>query len=346
MGIDIRGEIQLLERVMPLVLNKKRDSAEGIFSLKADSLKASDFAKLFSKKSVTDEQSPEESKMFTDAVIEEPSISGSRDVDGGFEFVVKGHVSGIKGLGKITLFVIAQKQVDEPTAVAIIADIKDIKPTALLSTITGKDLNTIPIIKDVTANLLIEFANHDIMMLKDPDINKVLSKYIANAKTIASGTKIKVELPIKKILTAVNTQASLKHVPELIYIQMYLHNGKVCFKFPDNVTMDLLNVLVALLPKIPDILFTKILKTPPKIIIKKFDVNIATKYVDMTLLAPEEIVLGSNLIKIKDAKFELKHEINGPWDFKVEATKVIGNSSLEISVATEGNKYVFTGMLT
>ena len=124
---------------------------------------------------------------------------------------------------------------------------------------------------------------------------------------------------------------------------MFLHDGKVSFKFPDNVTMDLLNVLVALLPKIPDILFTKILKVSPPIIIKKFDVNVATKYVDMSLMAPEEIVLGTNLIKIKDAKFELKHEINGPWDFKISATKVIGNSSIDIAVATEGNKYVFTG---
>ncbi|XP_057297784.1 uncharacterized protein LOC130628792 [Hydractinia symbiolongicarpus] len=344
-GIDMKGEILVINKLVPIALNKKRGSPEGKFSAKIDEITASDFGALFTKKEIVEDDAPENTSMLTDAVIKSPSITGSRDVNGSFEIVVKGQVDGIKGLGPITLFVIVQKFQSEPTAVAIVADVKQISPTKLLSSLTGKKLNDIPIIKYITVNVAIEFANNDMMLLKDAELNKLLAKYIANAKTVAKGTKIKLDIPVKKILKEVNSAASLKHVPDSMYVQVFIHEGKICFKFPDNATMDLLNIAVALIPAIPDVVFNKILKSSPKVLIKKFDVNVATKEVDLLLVAPEQVVLGEDLIKLKTAEFELKHIPDGPWNFRVKAEQQIGEAILHILVQKKGENYEFNGKI-
>ena len=343
-GINIEGEIEIAGKSVPLILIKKKDSPQGNFMIKMDSIKVSDFSHLFLKKSIDDEsKGSANTAMFSEAVLKQTVITGSRDIEGGYELVLNGEATGIKGFGPITLLVIIQKLNNQPIAFAIISEIKNIQPTKIISMLTGRDLSMIPIIKDITVDVVIEFSTNDILAIKDDVINKILVKYIANAKTVSKGTKIKLDVPIKEILEKIQTPASLKHIPDDLYIQIFIHEGNVCFRFPDNLKMNLLNILMALVPKIPDIIFKKVLLTPPNIVVEIFDVDIKTGAVNILLKAPEQIVLGTNLITIKDAEFELKREPKGSWDFKLKGIKEIAGGTLDILVWKKNKNYVFKG---
>ena len=114
-------------------------------------------------------------------------ILGHRDQYGAYELVVTGHVTGISGFGGATIFVIVQKRTDDPIAVAVVVDVKAIAPIIAISTLIKKDLKDITLIKDFTTDLIIEYAIGEMMLLNDTILNKLLAKYIANAKTVTEG---------------------------------------------------------------------------------------------------------------------------------------------------------------
>ena len=66
-----------------------------------------------------------------------------------------------------------------------------------------------------------------------------------------------------------------------MYIQIYVIDGTVSFKFPEEAALDLVNVLVALVPKLPEFIFDKVLKSPPRILIKKFDVTVKNQAIQL-----------------------------------------------------------------
>ena len=114
-------------------------------------------------------------------------ILGHRDKSGAYELVLNGHINVNAGIGEATVYAVVQKVSGEPTAVALIIDIKALTPLKAISVLIKKELNDIPLIKDFTANLIIEYASADMMVLKDVTLNKILFKYIAYAKTISKG---------------------------------------------------------------------------------------------------------------------------------------------------------------
>lgn len=101
--------------------------------------------------------------------------------------MVTGQVTGIAGFGGANLFVIIQRVVDNPLVVSIVVDVKSITPIRALSTLLKKDLNDIPLIKDFTADLAIEYSTGDILSLNDQKLNEIMAKYISKAKTISKG---------------------------------------------------------------------------------------------------------------------------------------------------------------
>ena len=161
------------------------------------------------------------------------------------------------------------------------------------------------------------------------------------------GLKLKVTIPIKQIIEKTGKPASeLKHVPDELFVQINILDGVVCFQFPEEGKMDLLNIMLALVPKVPEFIFDKVLKKPPMIVIKRFDVDIKAGSLWIIITAPEKIVLGENLLEIKEAEFELKKKgKDSPWEFRIEATKEIAGTTMQVLVKKEGDEYVFKGKI-
>ena len=129
-----------------------------------------------------------------------------------------------------------------------------------------------------------------------------------------------------------------------MYIQIFILDGIARFKFPEEATLDLVNVLVALVPKVPDFIFEKVLKTPPRILIKRFDVTIKNQGVVLIATAPKSVMLGDGLIELENTDYELKHKANGPWEFKIEAVKKCGGAVMQVLVKKVGEEYIFIGL--
>ena len=126
-------------------------------------------------------------------------------------------------------------------------------------------------------------------------------------------------------------------------MQVIILDGVVCFKFPEEAAMDLLNILLAVTPKVPDLLFDKVLRTPPQVVVKRFDVNINTEELILLITAPKGVILGDGLLELEKAEFELKHKKNGIWEFKIEAIKSIAGTTMDIVVKKVGDEYIFKG---
>lgn len=155
--------------------------------------------------------------------------------------------------------------------------------------------------------------------------------------------KIKVIIPIKNIIEKTGSAVDLKSIPEKMFVQILIVNGKVFFTFPEDVMTDLLNILLALVPKVPEFLFEKVIKKPPAILVKKFSVDVSSEDVELQIAAPKSVILGDNLLELEKAEFVLKHKKNEAWDMKIEAVKSIAGTSMDISVSKSGEDYVFKG---
>ena len=198
--------------------------------------------------------------LLTEASIKDPQISGSRSADGFFEAVMSGKVTGVKGIGDAMLFFVVQKPVDEPTAVGLLADVKKINPSTILSTLLGIDLSAkLPLLGNIEIDVVVEGANKDMLSLKDADLNKLLAKYVNNGKAIAEGFRLKCTIPIRKIIseTAKNLP-TVKNIPEFIILQVVVTKDKVNFIFPENFQADMVNIVIALTPKLTDKVIEKV----------------------------------------------------------------------------------------
>ena len=60
--------------------------------------------------------------------------------------------------------------------------------------------------------------------------------------------------------------------------------------------------------------------------------------------APKSLTLGDALLEIEDTEFELKHKMNGPWEFKIEAVKKseVGGV-MQVTVKKAGEEYALFG---
>ena len=343
-AIELTGEIIIDDKIVPIAFNKPRTSSDAKFSLKVSSINAASFASVFSKKPLYNDKTPEQAKLFANTIINEPTINGVLSVDESFEIILRGVVSEIVELGEFAFYLVVHKPADGATGVAIVADL-NVQPTKILSTLTGKDLSSVPIISNILLNVVIEFSSKNITILKDAKINRILAKYAINGKRILQGTKIKLELPSKSILQNPDTIANLKHLPDSIYFQIYIFENHISFHFLQDAPMDLANIMMTFIKKVPDVLFSKIFKVSPKIEILQFDINIETKSIELKAVAKEDVILGEDLISLEKPKFEIKTKIDGGWTFDMTATKKMAEKSMIVSLQKKGALFIFNGML-
>lgn len=179
-------------------------------------------------------------------------------------------------------------------------------------------------------------------MVKDAMLNKLLFKYISNSNTITKGSKLKVDLPIKKIIRMRKKHFSLKHVPESIYVQVFFYSKTLSLQFPEDYHIGLSKILIVLIPQVPGEIFTNILKIRPRVVIERFDVNINTKSVDLLLSAPNEVMLGNGLIQLENAEFEIGKRVNNSeWDFTIKGSKMIDKVKLFFYFFLNNNNIYF-----
>ena len=150
--------------------------------------------------------------MFSNLVIEEPVITGSRNGDGKYDFLVNDKATGINGFGEIKAFLVVQKPADGTTGVDIIASLKNVQPLKVLSLIIGKDFNNIEIIKDVKVDLAVQYSNQDITELSDPELVKLMKASVESGSGLTKGAVIDVTIPIKEILKKTGTSANLENI--------------------------------------------------------------------------------------------------------------------------------------
>ena len=163
-------------------------------------------------------------------------------------------MSGVKGIGDAMLFFVVQKPVDETTGVGLLADVKKINPSTILSALLGIDLSAkLPLLGNIEIDVVVEGANKDMLILKDADLNKLLAKYVSNGKAISEGFRLKCTIPIRKIITeAAKNLPTTKNIPEFIVLQVVITKEKVDFIFPENFQADMVNIVIALTPKLTE----------------------------------------------------------------------------------------------
>ena len=102
-------------------------------------------------------------------------------------------------------------------------------------------------------DIVVEAANKEMITLKDADLNKLLAKYTSNGKAISEGFRFKCTIPIRKILTdSVKDLKNEKNIPEKIMLQVVMTKEKVDFIFPEDFKSDLINIAIALTPKLSE----------------------------------------------------------------------------------------------
>ena len=179
--------------------------------------------------------------------------------------------------------------------------------------------------------------------VKNADLNKILAKYTDNGKAVSSGFRLKCIIPIRDIVSK-SSKANTKNIPESISLQLVVKGGKIEFKFPPDAKMDLINIAIALAPKLAEKSFDKFLKTSPKVDISKFDIDIQSMAVDVEMKTLEEISIADGFLTLKKASFALQHKKGaGSWDFKVESTQQIGESVLNVKIEKTGETFKLFG---
>ena len=334
-GIIIEGtlSVKTLTEVLTLKAEKEANTTEFKFSIEAKKIKVSEFAQLFTKKAVT-KNSPKSIENVTNMIINNPRISGLRNEDGFFEFVAHGKATGLKTIKSATVFLVIQKPVDSKVAVGFVAHLENLSPTAVISSVTGKNLSEVPLLKDLRLNFILEVSNDDIIAIKDAALNKELVKYISHGKTIREGAKLKVEFPLDTFKSQL-PEGGKKKIPSKIYVEVLLDRSGIHFQFPEELKANLFNILINLSPLLLKLIPKSIFPNgPPNVEFRKFDVNIKTEEVDVALTAPGPITIGENFINISKVEFQLTKtkEKEDPWEFLIKAQTRIGDGILDVDI--------------
>ena len=103
-GIDVSGKLAIQGKDVSISFTKKKDSNEGNIIIKMDEIKVEEFKSLLSKAEIEEKSGDSDAEkpkpkvsLFTNAVVKEPQIVGTRSTDGFFEIVLSGKVTGIQG---------------------------------------------------------------------------------------------------------------------------------------------------------------------------------------------------------------------------------------------------------
>ena len=345
-GVKIKGTIKVGDQTLKIAVEKKKKSDEFMFSAEGKKLALADFKKLFTKKEAENDDVPEKVKSLVNAVVDGPKITGSRLVDGSYEFVLGGKISGTDIIDSATVYLLIQKKSESGVSVAFICQLKKISPAQILSAIFKKDLSKLPLLGDITVDFLIEIASETIETIINKDLNAALLPYISKGRSICRGAKVKIEIPIKEIVRKTNKNM-VGNVPDKIQTTIFISEDGVNFVFPEDFKTNLLNILIALTPALPKLLPKSVFKNgPPKVDFKRFDVDVKTGKVDISAIAPDPIVIGNDIITISNVVFELGHDKkpDSPWEFNIKADQKIGNTMLSVSITKKGKSdFIFFG---
>ena len=345
-GVNIKAELKVGGETMKIVADKKRKTDLFMFSAEGNKLFISDFKKMFSKKEVEDGNVPEKVKSLIDMAVDEPKLTGSKGADGSYEFVLSGKATGMEIMDSATVFLLIQKKFESSVSVAFVCQLKKVSPSQILSSLFKKDLSKLPLIGDITVDLLIEMASDTADTVYSKDLNAALLPFISNGRAICKGVKLKIEMPIREIVRKTNKHMT-GNVPEKIHTTIFISDDGIKFTFPDELKTDLLNILIAITPAIPKLLPKSVFKNgPPKVDFKRFDVDVKSGKVDLSAIAPDPIVIGNDLITISNVIFELRHDKkpDSPWEFNIQADNKIGNSTMSVAVRKKGkNEFTFSG---
>lgn len=348
-GITITGTVDINGKNVALLFTKEKDSKEGQFSIKIDQMKISDFTNMMSSRPVDDgaaQEDPSTAKKldpFLNAVVREPQISGILDVNNFFELVLNGTLDEAAGFEKLTGFVIVQKLPDHPTTLGLLVVMEDLSPAAILSTLLKTDLTRIPLIGDFKMNLILEAANDDLQIIKNPGLDEVLVKFLANGKMLGKGFKLTTKIPIQEIIKNADNSLNVDDIPETIGLQIVVKDRKVRVQFPELPTpqIDLKKFLVAMGDLLSSAAFKDLLRRTPKINLQKFEIDVRTKSIDIALATKESITVGN--VELHNAHFQVARHEGGSWNFSIAADQTIGNSTVNFLVAKSGTSYKMTG---
>ena len=300
---DIKGAVEVAGQILSVQAKKDKKTSSSTLKIFAEEIKVTDFSKFFlknkevasaeviaGKEDDNGEAIVNEGGIFSKMFIEKPIIKVLRNEDGSYEIIINGKATGITGLGDVNALLVVQKLDDGPVGVGVVASLKQIQPLKVISAIINKDLNDIEIIKDLVLDISIEYANKDILKLKDSEIKKLLSASIpSHSESLSEGTIISLNIPVNKILKNIGSPANLKNIPKDMAFQVIIKSEKVSFVFPPDIFEDGMNILAALAPKATELLNKYIFKSKFNILFKKYDVNIKTKEIEISIQIPDEV---------------------------------------------------------
>ena len=285
-----------------------------------------------------------DSGTFLNAVIQKPKINAIRFEDGSYEIVAKGSIINITGFGEISGILVIQKPVDDSTGVGFVIMLKKIDPLKIISEISGKDFSFVKVLKDIFINLSVEYASKDMANIKESQLNEVLGDFLTNTTQLTKGIVINVKLPIKQHLKNFGVVAHLENVPEEMLVQIIVNKEKLSFKFPEDIFYDGMNVLAALVPKAVTLLQKYVFKSNFNIIVKKYDVNVKTKEIEIAISMPGEVFIGTKFLSVKHGYFEITYDALGNFQFELEAELQLAGACAKIHIKKIENKFDLKGI--
>ncbi|XP_012553944.2 uncharacterized protein LOC100203165 [Hydra vulgaris] len=342
-AFTIKGEVQIGTQSLNVEFIKVKNVLSEVFKLSSNAIKAADIYKVFSAKKLTDEQNDllKTGGMFSNLVIEETLVTGSRNEDGSYQMVINGKATGIAGFNEIKSFIVIQKPYDKPAGVGIIVSLKNVQPLKILSRIIGKDLTSIEIIKDVEVDLVVHYANQDITELGNQELADLMNPFLENGNSLVKGAVISLTIPIKDILKKIGTASNIEEMSKSISIQILIKEDKISFKFSDDMFNDGIKFLAAIVPKAAENLQKYIFNDKITIKFEIFEVNIKTKEVNIAVSLGNNVLI--KFITLKNVYFHIIYDMSGEFQFKLNAALELSGATAEIIIEKKGKKFELSG---
>ncbi|XP_047143630.1 uncharacterized protein LOC105849018 isoform X2 [Hydra vulgaris] len=344
---DISGKIKIASLTVSVEVKKEKESSSSTFEIFADKIKVIDFSKkIFNFNALSGGDAIVGKRgMFSNMVVNKPTFKIIKNEDGSYVIVLSGEATGITGFGEINALMVIQKPSDAPIGVAIATTLKNVKPLKIISKIVKKDLD-ISILNNLELDTSIEYASKDIVNLDDPKIKEMLSGLSASdSGNFSHGTIISFNFPIDKIL---NKNGKLRSIAIKIIIQ----KENISIVFPPDIFDDGKDILAALVPNVNTFL-RKFFKSNFKIIFKKFDINIKSKDVEISIAIPEKLSLGNHFLSVENTVFTLKmmksadpnNRNKKEFSFSLESQMKLGSTSISISAEKKEGNINFKGSI-
>ncbi|XP_065653970.1 uncharacterized protein LOC136071952 isoform X1 [Hydra vulgaris] len=342
-AFTIKGEVQIGTQSLKVEFIKVKNALSEVFKLSSNAIKAADIYKVFSAKKLTDEQNDllKTGGIFSNLVIEETLVTGSRNEDGSYQMVVNGKATGIAGFNEMKSFIVIQKPYDKPAGVGIIVSLKNVQPLNILSRIIGKDFTSIEIIKDIEVDLVLHYANQDITELGNQELADLMNPFLENGNSLVKGAVISLTIPIRDILKKIGTASNIEDMSKSISIQILIKEDKISLKFSDDMFNDGVKILAAIVPKAAENLQKYIFNNKISIKFETFEVNIKTKEVNIAVSLGNNVLI--KFITLKNVYFHIVYDMSGEFQFKLNAALELSGATAEIIIEKKEKKFELSG---